>query len=144
MEQLFFVFLWSFVVSVCVPLFLFVSDITIATLSVWLSFFLKILIISPPSLLALAVIDRQTSAGKELGRWLKWQNKNRDEERTEPAHQVHKRQGLSPSPFLFKSQRLIPRVNHRLSNSSLSHCSLASLSYFILTPSNSALWVIRG
>lgn len=60
--------------SLCLCVFP-VSDITTAALSVWLSCFRKILIIYPPSLLAFALIDWQTSAGTETERWLKWWNK---------------------------------------------------------------------
>lgn len=74
-EQLLFVYLWSILFSACLWRH--------HRQSVYLSgraAFHKILIISPPCLLAFALIEWRTSAGMELERWLKWQSKNRDKE----------------------------------------------------------------
>lgn len=103
-EQLLFVYLWSFLFSACLSRLscLWRHHRPSVYLSGWAAF-RKILIKSPPSLLAFALIDWCTSAGMEPERWLKWQSKTETKNRTEPAHQAHKRQGLTPSPFLYKS-----------------------------------------
>lgn len=129
---MFSVWLWSVLVYVYV---LPVPEITNASLSVWLRCLRKIFIISPPFPLAFALIDWQTRAGTEPEIWLKWRNKKkrwREEKATEPAHQVHKRQGLTPSLWRYKS------LCHSHSSCLSSALSRLYFSCFDLTPSMSA------
>lgn len=85
----------------------------------------------PPSW-ALALIEGHWSAGMEPRRWQKWRDGMETKERTEPAHQVHKRQGLTspprppislppapplPHPVLCKSFCVPPLVYHVHSHS---------------------------
>lgn len=129
---------WSFSPCVCLSP---VSDVTNAALSVGLSCFRKILIIPPPSLLALALIDWQTSAGTEPARWLKWRNKTETRAKQNRLIKFINVKARLPPLLLYKSQRLVPLVYRLLSHSSLSRCSLASLPHS--GPSISALWVMR-
>lgn len=105
--------LWSFL-FVCSCLY--VSGVTTGTRSVSLSCFREILIISPPSLLASALIDWQQQSRRND--WRVWM-KRKKRRKKEPAHRVHKRQSPAPSSP-YKSQCLIPLVYHLLLHSPLS------------------------
>lgn len=122
--------LWSFF-FVC--LCLCVSGVTTGTRSVSLSCFCEILIISPPSLLASALIDWQEQSCRND--WRVWM-KAKEEEKKEPAHQVHQRQSPAPSSP-YKSQCLIPLVYHLLLHSPFTaplslHLVLFPSSFFFL------------
>lgn len=106
--------LWSFL-FVCSCLY--VSGVTTGTRSVSLSCFREILIISPPSLLASALIDWQQQSRRND--WRVWM-KRKKRRKKEPAHRVHKRQSPAPSSSPYKSQCLIPLVYHLLLHSPLS------------------------
>lgn len=115
-----------------------VSEVTTAALSVWLSCFRKILIISPPSLLASALIDWQTCAGTESERWLKWRNKTeRRKEQNRLIEFINVKAWVPPPSS----------INHSVSFLFFIICShTLSLQFglsFDLTPSISAFWVMR-
>lgn len=111
-----------------------------------------------PPCWALALIDGHWSAGMEPRRWQKWQDGMETKERTEPAHQVHKRQGLTSPLHLPTPPPLLPHsptqssVNHSVSLLWFIMCthtprtlqsSWAALSYYDLSASIFAFRVMR-